>query len=83
MPTTIMIRDTHNKETYHDPSLGFMTKAKVWKGSSWECNLGVTFTFLGVIILVLGLQPKQGHGKVQVESATQKSHSHSRECARV
>ncbi len=28
--------------------------------------------------LAFGSQPRQGHGKVQVENATQESHSHSR-----
>jgi hypothetical protein len=25
-----------------------VTKAKAWKGVSWECNLGITFALLGV-----------------------------------
>jgi len=33
-----------------------------------------------VTTLALGLQPKQKHGKVWVESATQESHFHSQEC---
>ncbi len=28
----------------HDPNLGLTTKARAWKGASWGCNLGVTFT---------------------------------------
>jgi hypothetical protein len=32
----------------HDLNFGFVTKAKAWKGAGRECNLGVTFTFLGV-----------------------------------
>jgi hypothetical protein len=36
-----------------------------------------------VTTLALGSWPKQGQGKVQVESATQESHSHSQECERV
>jgi hypothetical protein len=36
-----------------------------------------------VTTLALGLRPRQGHGKVWVESATQESHSHSWECERV
>jgi hypothetical protein len=43
----------------------------------------ISIISLVVMILVLSLRPKQGHGKVQVESATQESHSHSRECERV
>jgi len=32
----------------HDLSLKLATKAKVWKGANRECNLGVSFAFLGV-----------------------------------
>jgi hypothetical protein len=32
----------------NDPSLGFVTKAKTWKGASWKCNLRVTFAFPGM-----------------------------------
>jgi hypothetical protein len=35
------------------------------------------------LALGLGSQPKQGHGKVWIESATQESHSHSWECEKV
>jgi hypothetical protein len=83
MPTMRTIRNTHKKETYHDPNLGLTTKARAWKGAGWECNSGVTFTLMGVIILVLGLQPKQRHGKMWADNATLESHSHSRECGRV
>jgi hypothetical protein len=38
---------------------------------------------MNVSTLALGSQPRQRHGKVQVESATWESHSHSRECDRV
>jgi hypothetical protein len=30
----------------HDPSFGFTTKRKAWKGAGRECNPRVTFTFL-------------------------------------
>jgi hypothetical protein len=33
---------------YHNPSLGFMTKANAKKGARWKCNLKVTFAFLGM-----------------------------------
>jgi len=36
-----------------------------------------------ITTLTLGLWPKQGHGKLWVESATWESHSHSWECGRV
>jgi hypothetical protein len=36
-----------------------------------------------VMILVLGSKPRQKHGKVQAESATWGSHSHSWECETV
>ncbi len=29
-------------------TLGLQPRQGVWKGASWKCNLGVTFTFLGV-----------------------------------
>ncbi len=29
----------------HDPSFGFMTKARAWKGAGKECNMIITFTF--------------------------------------
>jgi len=35
------------------------------------------------MILTLGLQRKQGHGKVWAKSATWESHSHFRECENV
>ncbi len=40
----------------------------------------LAFCISNVTTLALGLRPKQGHGKVWVESATQKSLSHSQEC---
>jgi len=36
------------KRYYHNPSLGFVTKARACKGAGQECNMGVTFTLLGV-----------------------------------
>jgi len=33
MPIIRTVRDTHNKETFHDPSLGLTTKARAWKGA--------------------------------------------------
>jgi len=36
-----------------------------------------------VTTLALGLRPKQGHGKVQAESAAWESHSHFLECEKV
>jgi hypothetical protein len=55
-----MVIDTHNKETYHDVSLRFTTKAKAWKGVSWECNSKITFTLPNVTTLILGAWPSKG-----------------------
>jgi hypothetical protein len=30
----------------HNPSLGFVTKARPWKGVGQECTLGITLTIL-------------------------------------
>jgi hypothetical protein len=32
----------------HDPNIGFVIKANASKGAGWKCNLGITFTFLGM-----------------------------------
>ncbi len=32
----------------HDLNLELMTKVRAWKGAGRECNLRVTFTFLGM-----------------------------------
>ncbi len=32
----------------HNPGLGLATKARAWKGAGRKCNLGITFTHLGV-----------------------------------
>jgi hypothetical protein len=41
--TKNLIPSRISKAGCHDPNLGFMTKAKAWKGANHECNLGVTF----------------------------------------
>jgi hypothetical protein len=39
-----MLKEKYGKVVCHDPSLGFVTKARAWKDARWECSLGVTFT---------------------------------------
>jgi hypothetical protein len=53
------------------------------KHKSWpKEKLGVKM-LICVTTLALSSQPRQGHGKVWVKSATQESHSHSRECSKM
>jgi hypothetical protein len=59
----------------------------------WTTHLTISCTFINgrlflfqrlcVTTLTLGLQPRQGHGKVQAKGATHESHTHSWECERM
>ncbi len=45
--TKVIVDNVLQYECHHFNS-GFVNKAKTWKGVGLMCNLGVTFTFLGV-----------------------------------
>jgi hypothetical protein len=42
------VQDQVLSRCYHNLSFTLATKARAWKCAGRECNLGVTFTFLGV-----------------------------------
>jgi hypothetical protein len=41
-------KDEAFKGKCHNPSIGFVTKAKAWKGVGQKCNPGITFGLLGM-----------------------------------
>jgi hypothetical protein len=53
---------------YHNPNLGFATKAKTWKDVNQECNSGVTFAFLEMQGNVWGNEPTHSQVDFYFES---------------